>query len=103
MIPEIFADGIGRIGFADGMVRIELISRSAGALEGGEEVHGEVRHRVVMTAQAFVQSLIVQQKALAKLEEAGVIRRTSPSGEPPLKVVDRVPAGPPRSPNFSSE
>jgi hypothetical protein len=98
MVPEIFCDGIGRIGFADGMVRIELVSRSQAAFDDGDGRGGEVRRLVVMTAEAFARSFLVQQKAMAKLAETGAIRLAAPDEEtsPP-------PARMPRSPNFPAE
>src|SRR5690349_15584071 len=105
MVAETFADGIGRIGFADGMVRIELVSRS-GAAFAGEEPRAEVQGRIVMTPQAFLQSLMAQQQALLKLEEAGVIRRSAPRGQDggqgsgkPNAEPGAAAAGKPRSPN----
>jgi len=94
--PETFADGIGRIALIEGMVRIELVS-IAGQDDEGRPVR-EVRHRIVMTPQGFLQAVQGQLNLVRKLEEAGILRRApAPTGEgaaaPPAN-------GTPRSPNF---
>jgi hypothetical protein len=100
MVPEVFCDGIGRIGFADGMVRIELISRSAAAFDGIDGARGEARQLVVMTAEAFARSFAVQQKALAKLAETGAIRLAPAEREESEPASPSASARTPRSPNF---
>ena len=96
MVPETYADGIGRIGFSEGMVRIELVS------VGDQDKDGrpvrEACHRIIMTPQGFMQSVQAQLNLIRKLEEAGVIRR-APAGEQPAAA--SPPNGTaPRSPNF---
>jgi len=112
MVPEIFVDGLGQIQFKDGLIRIELVSRS------GEEP--EVRQRIIMTVPAFLNALQLQQTIVSKFEEAGIVRvptvefqRRSETSSPataaaPPAVASAaqgraVSAGPPRSPNFSDE
>jgi hypothetical protein len=95
MTPETFADGIGRIGFSEGMVRIELVS-VADQDKDGKAIR-ELRHRVVMTPQGFLQSVQAQLNLLRELEEAGVIRRAPASG---AEAAASPSNGTPRSPNF---
>jgi hypothetical protein len=90
MIPETYADGIGRIGFSEGMVRIELVSIVPSDKEGGDG-KTEVRHRLVMTPHAFLRALQAQHSLLQKLEQAGLVKRQDASGT-------SSPA--PSSPNF---
>lgn len=75
MTPEMFADGIGRVDFSGGLVRIELVS-----LEPAEEGTGrlEVRQRVVMPVDGFLKSLTTMGELVNKLVEAGVLRRNEP-------------------------
>jgi hypothetical protein len=99
MIPETFADGIGRIGFSEGMVRIELVS--AGIQEKDGKAVRETCHRLVMTPQGFMQAVQAQLNLIRKLEEAGVIRRTpAPAAESAGPASSN---GGPRSPNFQSD
>jgi hypothetical protein len=90
MVPETYADGIGRIGFSEGMVRIELISLAPSEKEGTEP-KAEVRQRLVMTPHAFLRALQAQHALLQKLEQAGLVKRQDTPGTPP---------GVPSSPNF---
>ncbi|CCG40315.1 conserved hypothetical protein [Magnetospirillum molischianum DSM 120] len=72
MTPEVFADGVGRVDFSGGIVRIELVS-----LEPTEEGQGrlEVRQRVVMPVDGFLKSLMTMGDLVNKLVEAGVLHR----------------------------
>lgn len=103
MIPEIFVDGIGRIGLVEGMIRIELISRSGNETDEQGRPTPEVRQRLVMTLNAFLQSLQAQQSVIAKLQEAGVIKfEPQPAaGATPAPAAGNG-AAPlaPKSPNF---
>lgn len=99
MAAETFADGIGRIGFTEGMVRIELVS-IADQDQDGRPVR-EVRHRIVMTPQGFMQSVQAQLNLIRKLEEAGVLRRSpAPGAEPAAPAAAGANGQSPRSPNF---
>jgi hypothetical protein len=93
MIPEIYADGIGRIGFADGMVRIELVSVPAPEPGRENEPQPVPRARIVMTPHGFLRSLQSQHALLRKLEAAGLVKRSAQPGEAPAA---------PKSPNFSA-
>jgi hypothetical protein len=93
MIPEIYADGIGRIGFADGMVRIELVSVPAPEPGRENEPQQEPRARIVMTPHGFLRSLQSQHALLQKLEAAGLVKRGAQPGESQPT---------PKSPNFSA-
>ena len=95
MTPETYADGIGRIGLVEGMVRIELVSTTEQDSEG--RPIREVRHRIVMTPQGFLQAVQAQLSLVRKLEAAGILRRAPQQGgeEAPAAA-----SAPPRSPNF---
>ena len=102
MILETFADGIGRIGFSEGMVRIELVSVGIPEKEG--KPVREVCHRLVMTPQGFMQAVQGQLNLIRKLEEAGIIRRApAPAGEGAGAAPATAANGGPRSPNFQSD
>jgi hypothetical protein len=97
MVPETFADGIGRIGFSEGMVRIELVS-VADQDKDGRAVR-EACRRIVMTPQGFMQAVQAQLNLIRKLEEAGVIRRAPANGQEQA-VTPPANGAAPRSPNF---
>jgi hypothetical protein len=97
MVPETFADGIGRIGFSEGMVRIELVS--VADQKDGQPVRQPCR-RIVMTPQGFMQSVQAQLNLIRKLEEAGVIRRAPAQGGETAAAPAAANGAGPRSPNF---
>lgn len=106
MIPEVFVDGIGRIGFADGVLRIELITRSGSETDEQGRPKPEVRQRLVMTLNGFLQGLQAQQQVIAKLQEAGILRlepQTAQGVAPASSNGTAAPSTPvpPKSPNFN--
>lgn len=108
MVPEVFVDGIGRIGLLEGMIRIEYVTRSETGSEEGGAPRAETRQRLIMTPASFLQSLAMQQTILRKLEEAGLVRpgpRAVEPAEPPARpaAVSATAIAPPRSPNFTVE
>ena len=72
MVTEIFADGVGRVDFVSGVVRIELVS-----LEPTDSGQGrmEVRQRIAMPVDGFLHSLNTMGDLVNKLVEAGVLKR----------------------------
>ncbi len=74
-IPEVYADGTYEIGFANGMVRIDLFSLSATDKDDEGRPTREVRQRIIMNAQGFLDTLGSMQRMGVRLEEAGVLRR----------------------------
>jgi len=76
MVPEIFADGVGRVDFTAGVVRIELVSLDPAA-QGAERA--EVRHRVVMPLEGYLQSLNTLGELVNKMVAAGVLKRNEPA------------------------
>ncbi len=79
MITEVYADTVGRVDFAAGVVRFELVS-----LEPREGTQGkmEVRQRIVMPVEGFLSALNTMGDLVNKLVGAGVLRR----GEQPAAV-----------------
>ena len=81
-VPELYADGIGGISLTEGLVRIELVSLLPNAVEPNRPTP-DVRQRLLMTPQGFLQAFAAMQDLLGKLEEAGVVRRTPPTSDLP--------------------
>lgn len=70
---EIFADGIGQIHFAGGMVRFDYVS-----LQPGEEGQAPVpakNARIIMPPQGFLAAYNSMQQLIDKLLEAGVLQK----------------------------
>lgn len=70
---EIFADGIGQIHFAGGMVRFDFVTLQPQA-EGKEPV-SEATTRIIMPPQGFLGAFDSMQQLIDKLVEAGVLKK----------------------------
>lgn len=70
---EIFADGIGQIHFAGGMVRFDFITLQPGK-DGGEPTP-EYKERIIMPPQGFLNAFQSMQNLIDKLLEAGVLQK----------------------------
>jgi hypothetical protein len=71
---EIFADGIGQIHFAGGMVRFDFVTLQPAADGKGEPV-AEYNERVIMPPQGFLNAFNSMQQLIDKLLEAGVLKK----------------------------
>ncbi len=69
---EIFADGIGQIHFAGGMVRFDFVTLQP---KEGENPTPEVIQRVIMPPQGFLNTFSSMQQLIDKLVEAGVLQK----------------------------
>ena len=69
---EIFADGIGQIHFAGGMVRFDFMTLQP---EEGKEPVPQNNTRVIMPPQGFLMAYNSMQQLIDKLLEAGVLQK----------------------------
>ena len=70
---EIFADGIGQIHFAGGMVRFVFVTLQPG--EDGAAPTPVVNERIIMPPQGFLGAFNSMQQLIDKLVEAGVLTK----------------------------
>ena len=70
---EIYADGIGQIHFAGGMVRFDFVTLQPEA-DGAAPVP-EVNERIIMPPQGFLGAFNSMQQLIEKLLEAGVLQK----------------------------
>ena len=70
---EVFADNMGQISFAGGMVRYDFVSVRPG--EDGAAPVAETKVRVIMPPQGFLSACNSMQQLVGKLVEAGVLQR----------------------------
>ena len=70
---EIYADGIGQIHFAGGMVRFDFVTLQPEA-DGAAPVP-EVNERIIMPPQGFLGAFNSMQQLIDKLIEAGVLTK----------------------------
>ena len=72
---ESFADGIGQIHFAGGMVRFDLVAlQPAGE---GKAPMPESHARLIMPPQGFLSAFNSMQQLIDKLVEAGVLKKNA--------------------------
>ena len=74
---EVFADGIGQIHFADGMVRFDFITLQPG--DDGKPPIPQSSIRVIMPPQGFLAAFNSMQQLIDKLVEAGVLQKNEPA------------------------
>ena len=70
---EIFADGIGQIHFAGGMVRFDFVTLQPG--EDGAAPTPVVNARIILQPQGFLGAFNSMQQLIDKLVEAGVLTK----------------------------
>ena len=75
---EIFADGIGQIHFAGGMVRFDFVTLQP--TEDGKAPTPVVNERIIMPPQGFLGAFNSMQQLIDKLLEAGELQKTEKAG-----------------------
>ena len=70
---EIFADGIGQIHFAGGMVRFDFVTLQPEA--DGKAPTPIVNERIIMPPQGFLGAFNSMQQLIDKLVDAGVLQK----------------------------
>jgi len=70
---EIFADGIGQVHFAGGMVRFDFVTLQPA--EEGKAPIPESNVRIIMPPQGFLGAYNSMQQLIDKLVEAGVLQK----------------------------
>lgn len=76
---ELFADGVGQIHFAGGMVRFDFISLQP--QEDGKAPVAESNARIIMPPQGFLAAFNSMQQLIDKLLEAGVLQKNDAAVE----------------------
>jgi len=71
---EIFADGIGQIHFAGGMVRFDFVTVQPA--EDGQNPVLKENLRMIMPPQGFLSTFNSMQQLINKLVEAGVLQKS---------------------------
>ncbi len=75
---EIFADGIGQIHFAGGMIRFDFVTLQPE--EDGKAPVPSANIRIIMPPQGFLGAFNSMQRLIDKLVESGVLKKNSPNG-----------------------
>ena len=100
--PEIkFADGIGEITLAGGMVRMDLVTMVGRPKDKDSQAKLEVSGRIVMPPDGFLRSFSAMENLVKQLIDAGLVKpRDGDGSENPVSAGNPSPAEPPKSPNF---
>ena len=77
---EIYADGIGQIHFAAGMVRFDFVTLQPE--EDGKAPIPQSNIRIIMPPQGFLGAYNSMQKLIDKLVDNGILQRTAPAAAP---------------------
>jgi hypothetical protein len=100
-LEEYFADGIGEITLAGGMVRMDLVSLTGKQGEKDNEPRLEPTRRIVMPPDGFLRSFGAMENLVKQLVDAGLVKQRGEGG------AAGAPANPPsesgdgaKSPNF---
>ncbi|MBX3419357.1 MAG: hypothetical protein KF851_17260 [Pirellulaceae bacterium] len=97
-LEEIFADTIGEISLAGGMVRMDLVSLVGNQGNDENKPRFEPKCRIVMPPEGFLRSFSAMENLVKQLIDAGLIRPNQPGNGP---VGGSAPVNPtPKSPNF---
>lgn len=70
---EVFADGIGQIHFAGGMVRYDFVTLQP--TEDGKAPEPRPSIRIIMPPQGFLSAFNSMQQLIDKLLDAGILQK----------------------------
>ncbi len=109
MHAEVYTDGIDEITVGGAIVRVDLVSLSPTERDANNAPKKVFLQRLIFPVEAFANSVEVMQNALQGLVEAGVIKRTKPTGNAPtispagergVAITPNIPRSPNVSTNF---
>ncbi|MCW2317860.1 hypothetical protein SAMN06265338_101951 [Rhodoblastus acidophilus] len=100
MHAELYTDGVDEITVSGSIVRLDLVSLSPTERDDNNAPKRAFRQRLILSVDAFANSVEVMQQALQSLVAAGVVRRNAPESRPATQpiLVETAPSG---SPNAS--
>ena len=98
---ELYADGIGEITLAGGMVRMSLVSL-VGSRREGEQPRFENRERIIMPPDGFLRSFSAMEDLVKQLINAGLVKPRDNDGTVNAisSPIRNETTKPPKSPNF---
>jgi hypothetical protein len=101
-LEEYFADGIGEITLAGGMVRMDLVSLTGSQNDENDKPRLEPSRRIVMPPDGFLRSFSAMENLVKQLVDAGVVKqREGGNAETTPSVGSQNPeTGGAKSPNF---
>jgi len=95
---DIFADGIGEITLAGGMVRMDLVTLVGSQKDDDNKPRLEFSKRVVMPPDGFLRSFSAMENLVKQLIDAGLVKPRD--GEQAASAEKPAGNGGAKSPNF---
>lgn len=95
---DIFADGIGEITLAGGMVRMDLVTLVGSQKDDENKPRLEFSKRVVMPPDGFLRSFSAMENLVKQLIDAGLVKPRD--GEQAASAEKSGPDDGSKSPNF---
>lgn len=100
-LEEFFADGIGEITLAGGMVRMDLVSLTGKQGDDGNEPRLEASRRIVMPPDGFLRSFGAMENLVKQLVDAGIVKQRGDGTEGVASATaPSTDGGGAKSPNF---
>jgi hypothetical protein len=93
MIQETFIDGVQEIGFGKGLIRMNLASLSATERDDEDNPTLEIKHRLLMTPEGFLNLLGAMENIAKQLADANILKVNDGKQENKASAQD--------SPNFT--
>lgn len=95
---DFFADGIGEITLAGGMVRMDLVTLVGSQNDPENKPRLELSKRIVMPPDAFLRSFSAMENLVKQLIDAGLVKPRD--AEQPVSAEKPAIDGGAKSPNF---
>ncbi len=100
-LEEFFADGIGEITLAGGMVRMDLVSLTGKQGDEGDQPRLEASRRIIMPPDGFLRSFGAMENLVKQLVDAGIVKqREGAAAGIPATGTPPAEGGGAKSPNF---
>lgn len=99
-LEEFFADGIGEITLAGGMVRMDLVSLTGKQGKEGDEPRLEATRRVIMPPDGFLRSFGAMENLVKQLVDAGIVKQREGGADGNAAGTPATDGGGAKSPNF---
>lgn len=98
---DVFADGIGEITLAGGMVRMDLVTLSGSNNDEANKPQLRVKQRIVMPPDGFLRSFSAMENLVKQLIDAGLVKPKDGemAGNQENSTKSEL-SEPPKSPNF---
>ena len=99
-LEEFFADGIGEITLAGGMVRMDLVSLTGKQGDDSNAPRLEASRRIIMPPDGFLRSFGAMENLVKQLVDAGIVKQRDGATDAVASAAPAKDGGGAKSPNF---